>query len=146
CGKAGGHPSRVGTGVQIRIAGCRQCKDRPACQSRDCEVRKLQHLTVSCPRRAGRMHDEIALHDCSAIELGRRLRMGELDARELTEYFIARIQSCDDKAIFISTAFDRARREAEESARRYSRASPASPFDGVPIAWKDVFDVSGVVT
>lgn len=92
------------------------------------------------------MYDDLAPHDCPAIELGRRLREGELNAQELTEYFIARIQACDDKAVFISTTFERARREAEQSARRYSRAVPAGPLDGVPIAWKDVFDVAGAVT
>lgn len=92
------------------------------------------------------MHGDLALHKCSAVELGRRMREGEIDAQELTEYFIERVMACADRAIFISTTFERARCEAGESARRYAAGAPAGPLDGVPVAWKDVFDVAGTVT
>ena len=55
----------------------------------------------------------------TAVKLGRLLRNGEVDAREPAEYFIGRIENCADPAVFISTCFERARREAEESAARY---------------------------
>ncbi|QGT80705.1 amidase [Pseudomonas coronafaciens] len=48
--------------------------------------------------------------------------------------------------VFISMSVDRARREAEASAARWKQGQPLSPFDGVPIAWKDLFDVAGSVT
>lgn len=92
------------------------------------------------------MHGDLALHDCRAIELGRRMREGEINAQELTEYFIDRAIACAGQAIFISTTFERARREAEESARRYAVGTPAGPLDGVPVVWKDVFDVAGTIT
>ena len=44
----------------------------------------------------------------TAAVLGRLLRAGELDARELTEYFIERVVSCADPAVFITTCFERA--------------------------------------
>ncbi|RXT76531.1 hypothetical protein B1F67_09440, partial [Pseudomonas syringae] len=46
--------------------------------------------------------------------------------------------------VFISMSIERARREAEASAARWQQGQPLSPFDGVPIAWKDLFDVAGI--
>lgn len=48
--------------------------------------------------------------------------------------------------VFISINVERARREAQASAARWKAGQPLSPFDGVPIAWKDLFDVAGSVT
>lgn len=48
--------------------------------------------------------------------------------------------------VFISMSADRARREAHAAAARWKAGQPLSPFDGVPIAWKDLFDVAGSVT
>ncbi|KPB80082.1 amidase [Pseudomonas syringae group genomosp. 3] len=48
--------------------------------------------------------------------------------------------------VFISMSVERARREAEASAARWKYGQPLSPFDGVPVAWKDLFDVAGCVT
>ncbi|MCQ9471024.1 amidase [Pseudomonas alliivorans] len=47
---------------------------------------------------------------------------------------------------FISMSEERARREAEASAARWKQGQPLGPFDGVPLAWKDLFDVAGSVT
>lgn len=48
--------------------------------------------------------------------------------------------------VFISLSIERARREARASAARWQAGQPLSPFDGVPVAWKDLFDVAGTVT
>ncbi|KTC60796.1 amidase [Pseudomonas savastanoi] len=48
--------------------------------------------------------------------------------------------------VFISMSVERAYREAEASTARWKHGQPLSPFDGVPIAWKDLFDVAGCVT
>jgi aspartyl-tRNA(Asn)/glutamyl-tRNA(Gln) amidotransferase subunit A len=48
--------------------------------------------------------------------------------------------------VFISLTADRARREAEAAAARWRAGQPLSPFDGVPLAWKDLFDMAGSVT
>ena len=48
--------------------------------------------------------------------------------------------------VFIVLTAERARREAEASARRWRDDAPSGPFDGVPIAWKDLFDLAGTVT
>ena len=49
-------------------------------------------------------------------------------------------------AVFISLTGERARREAEAAAARWRAGQPLSVFDGVPLAWKDLFDVAGSVT
>lgn len=49
-------------------------------------------------------------------------------------------------AVFISLTGERARREAEAAAARWRAGQPVSVFDGVPLAWKDLFDVAGSVT
>lgn len=50
------------------------------------------------------------------------------------------------KAIFISKDYERAYREAEASKARWKAGQPLSILDGVPISWKDLFDVAGSVT
>ncbi|WP_241150647.1 amidase family protein, partial [Pseudomonas viridiflava] len=52
---------------------------------------------------------------------------------------------CTDH-VFISLSVERARREAQASAARWGAGQPLSPFDGIPVAWKDLFDVAGTVT
>ena len=48
--------------------------------------------------------------------------------------------------VFISLTAERARREAEAAAARWRAGQPLSVFDGVPLAWKDLFDLAGSVT
>lgn len=82
----------------------------------------------------------------TAAALGADLRTGRLDAVELTEQTLAAINSHGDKAIFIEVFAGRARREAAAAAARLKAGRPLSPLDGVPAAWKDLFDVEGRVT
>lgn len=49
-------------------------------------------------------------------------------------------------SVFISLTPERARREAEASAARWRAGQPLSVFDGVPLAWKDLYDVAGSIT
>lgn len=46
----------------------------------------------------------------------------------------------------IAVTTERARAEAATSARRRRTRTTRSDLDGVPITWKDVFDVEGTVT
>lgn len=82
----------------------------------------------------------------TAAALGRLLRSRQLDALELTEFFIERIEASADPAVFTSTCFERARREAAQSAARYRAGQPLGPLDGVPVAWKDLIDIAGLTT
>jgi aspartyl-tRNA(Asn)/glutamyl-tRNA(Gln) amidotransferase subunit A len=82
----------------------------------------------------------------TAAALGADLRAGRLDAVELTEQTLATIVSHADKAIFTEVLAVRARREAAAAAARLKAGRPLSLLDGVPVAWKDLFDVEGRAT
>jgi aspartyl-tRNA(Asn)/glutamyl-tRNA(Gln) amidotransferase subunit A len=82
-----------------------------------------------------------------AAALGRAIAAGEIDARELTDAFLDAIEAHparDD--IYARTTPDRARAEAADAADRARRGMSASPLDGVPLSWKDLFDTAGVPT
>ena len=80
----------------------------------------------------------------SALEVGRRLAAGELDAVAVAEEALARARAAG--CAFIALTEARARREAAASAARLRAGAPLGPLDGVPIAWKDLVDVAGVRT
>ena len=81
-----------------------------------------------------------------AAEVGRLIAAGKADAVEVTENYLARIKACDDQSIFIALTPDRARTEAKASRERHRDGKPLGPLDGVPLAWKDLFDVAGTTT
>jgi aspartyl-tRNA(Asn)/glutamyl-tRNA(Gln) amidotransferase subunit A len=82
----------------------------------------------------------------SAVQLAALLQSGALDAEQLTEAVLAAITACDDKAIFTTVTAERAMAEARAAGKRLRAGRPASPLDGVPVAWKDLFDIEGLVT
>lgn len=65
---------------------------------------------------------------------------------DLTEQTLDAIRTSDDQAIFIDSLADRARSEARASRRRLKAEKPLSALDGVPIGWKDLFDIEGRAT
>ena len=82
----------------------------------------------------------------TVAQLAVKLRQGKLDAVELTEQVLDGIAKCDDQAIFIDLLSERARAEAKAARKRLKAGEPASLVDGVPIGWKDLFDLKGRVT
>ena len=82
----------------------------------------------------------------TVVQLAASLRKGKLDAVELTESVLDSIARCDDKAIFVDMLPERARAEAKAARKRLKAGEPASLVDGVPIGWKDLFDIKGRVT
>ena len=83
---------------------------------------------------------EIAVR--TAIEIAFAYRNGETSPITLTEYLLERIEKAERDNIFITVTPARARKEAEAAEARYRRRRPLSVLDGVPIAWKDLFDVA----
>lgn len=81
----------------------------------------------------------------SAVGIAARLAAGELCPVELAEATLARIRS-SDPAIFTEVLEVRALREAHASKRRHAEGRTLGPWDGLPIAWKDNFDIEGRVT
>lgn len=82
----------------------------------------------------------------TAAAVGAELRSGRLDPCDLVEETLAAIADYPDKAIFIEVTAARARKEAAASRARLRAGLPLSALDGVPMAWKDLFDVEGRVT
>ena len=82
----------------------------------------------------------------TAAALGVELRTGRLDPCDLLEATLEAIEGYPDKAVFIELTAERARKEAEASRSRLKGGCALSPLDGVPMAWKDLFDVEGRVT
>lgn len=91
------------------------------------------------------MTDLDALSRRPAADIGRALAAGEVDPVPLAEHYLAKIEQ-QSSAIFLAVTRDRALKEAEASAERLRAGRPLSVLDGVPIAWKDLFDFEGETT
>ena len=86
-------------------------------------------------------HDPEACLNYSAAHLGRFLAANRLDPVALCEAVYARITAYADPSLFLTLTQERARREAEASAKRLKNGAARGPLDGVPIGWKDLFDM-----
>jgi len=86
------------------------------------------------------------LGSISAAALARAFRAQAITPSEAAEHFLARIAAASDPTIFITVTADRARREADAATKRYRSNAPLGPLDGVPVAWKDLFDLEGTTT
>lgn len=84
--------------------------------------------------------------DLSASALARAYQSGEADPVEVTDVCLERVAESEGSNTFLTVTAERARQEAAASRQRYKDGRPASPVDGVPLAWKDLYDMKGVVT
>jgi aspartyl-tRNA(Asn)/glutamyl-tRNA(Gln) amidotransferase subunit A len=84
--------------------------------------------------------------DLAAAPLARAFLEGEADPVAVTETLLERIAAAEGSAVFLTVTAERARSEAAAARARYRDGRPASPLDGVTVAWKDLFDMKGVVT
>ena len=82
----------------------------------------------------------------TASALSRQLRDGRLDPLDLVDQVFARISEVGDPAIFTQTLRPRAEAEARASRERLRAGNPVSLLDGIPVAWKDLYDLKGRVT
>jgi len=82
----------------------------------------------------------------SALQLAAVMAGGAIDAEAVAERTLAAIRACDDPAIFIRTTPARALAEARAAAHRIRAGRPRSLLEGVPVAWKDLFDIQGFTT
>lgn len=80
----------------------------------------------------------------TALQLGESIARGEVSPLELAEQALNQAEQFPE--IYLNVLQDRARREAEQSTWRRDHDCRLGPLDGVPIAWKDLFDVAGEVT
>ena len=79
-----------------------------------------------------------------ACAIAALLAQGALTPVDFTEACIAAAQQ--SQGIFITLTPDRARREAAEATHRWQQGAPLSALDGIPVAWKDLFDVKDTRT
>ncbi|MFN3626964.1 amidase [Parvibaculum sp.] len=83
----------------------------------------------------------------TALELGRAIEAGHADPREVTEEFLERAGLMDpDNRVYVRLLERRARAEAEAASGRAQRGLRRHALDGVPLSWKDLFDVAGEAT
>lgn len=82
----------------------------------------------------------------SVAQLSVLLQSGMLDPVDLAEETLAAIAAHPDSAIFTSVTAERARAEAEAARKRLSEGRSRGVLEGVPVAWKDLFDVEGLPT
>ncbi|MDJ0638576.1 MAG: amidase family protein [Paracoccaceae bacterium] len=82
-----------------------------------------------------------------AAELGRGIEAGKIDPRDLTERYLTAIAEHPFASrIYARLTEARARAEADAAADRAKKGLRRSPLDGVPISWKDLYDIAGVAT
>ena len=71
------------------------------------------------------------------------IQSGHLDPRSLVEETLDVIGKDDDQAIFICLTAERAMAEAEAASKRIREGRSCGVLDGIPVAWKDLFDLAG---
>ncbi len=87
------------------------------------------------------------LHWLSAVEIADALASGELTARAVTEALIERADALDNTlGAYLHRTDERALEEASAADERRAKGESRSRFDGVPLAYKDLFVTKGVPT
>jgi aspartyl-tRNA(Asn)/glutamyl-tRNA(Gln) amidotransferase subunit A len=87
------------------------------------------------------------LHWMPATEIADGLARGDLSATEVTEALIRRADEVDAKlGLYLNRTDDRARTDAKAADERRTKGQSRSAFDGIPIAYKDLFVTKDVVT
>lgn len=83
----------------------------------------------------------------SVVELAAALDKKEISAREVTDGFIARSEAVDPAiSAYLYPTYDAARADADAADQRRASGDARSRFDGIPIAYKDIFSTRGVPT
>ena len=83
----------------------------------------------------------------SAIAIAKQIRERKISSREALEYFLARIQVCDQPINSVVTIDpDRARAEADDADAILARGEVRGPLHGVPMTIKDSFQTARMRT
>ena len=86
-------------------------------------------------------------HYSTVRELHDAYRKGEITPLVYTTWLIERAESDEfERGTFTAILKERALSEASASTARYNAGNPIGLFDGVPIVWKDLFDIKGEIT
>ena len=82
----------------------------------------------------------------SIAQLSVLIQSGALDPVALTEETLDGIRNYRDQSVFVSLTPERALAEAEASRQRIRDGRSRGLLEGIPIAWKDLFDLEGKPT
>jgi aspartyl-tRNA(Asn)/glutamyl-tRNA(Gln) amidotransferase subunit A len=82
----------------------------------------------------------------SVLQLAGMIQSGASDPERIAEETLAAIAAGNEPGLFTVITVERARAEARRAAERVRAGRPRGLLDGVPIAWKDLFDLAGTVT
>ncbi|UDF33088.1 UNVERIFIED_ORG: amidase (plasmid) [Roseateles sp. XES5] len=82
----------------------------------------------------------------SIAQLSILLQSGALDPLDLAEETLAGIAAHPDRAIFTNVTAARARAEAAAARKRLRDGRSRGVLEGIPVAWKDLFDIEGLPT
>ncbi|QKK27425.1 amidase [Rhizobium hidalgonense] len=82
----------------------------------------------------------------SVAQLSVLIQSGAADPVDVAEAVFETIGNYADKAVFTVLTKSRALEEARASSKRLWEGRSLGLLDGIPIAWKDLFDIEGLVT
>lgn len=82
----------------------------------------------------------------SIAQLSLHIQSGKADPVDVAEAIFDGIEQYADKAVFTVLLRERALREAHASSKRIRDGRSLGALDGIPIAWKDLFDIEGMAT
>ena len=83
----------------------------------------------------------------TAADLGRGIGAGKIDPVDLTQTYLAAIDTHPlAHRIYTVVTHDRARAEAKAASARAKSGARLGLLDGVPVSWKDLIDSAGIVT
>ena len=82
----------------------------------------------------------------SALQIAGMIQSGLVEPTKIAEATLRGIAAANEPGLFLVVTSDRARAEAVASAERIGTGRPRGLLDGVPVAWKDLFDLEGIVT
>ncbi len=87
------------------------------------------------------------LMSLTAVELGKKIKAGEVSVAEATQACLDRIERLDkDYNCFVTVDSEGALRQAEEIQRKIDAGELTGPLAGVPVAIKDNMCISGMLT
>lgn len=92
------------------------------------------------------MSDMAELARRNAWGIARDLATGEVSPVALTRFLLAQAETQSAENVYLNIMGQRALADAASSAERLEKGRPRSAFEGVPIAFKDLFDIKGEVT
>ncbi|CDM62930.1 MULTISPECIES: amidase [Rhizobium] len=82
----------------------------------------------------------------SVAQLSGLIQTAAVDPIEVTEAVLDGIDAYPDRTVFTAILKDRALEEARASSKRLKEGRSRGMLDGIPIAWKDLFDLKGRTT